>query len=421
MARSIRLVRAFALLALLAATAVHAQNDLPDLSTATQATATTDDASTTAESTSGATTGATSTGDSTSAASTSGGSTTAESKTDATSSAESTTDSSATTTATFPDATSTSSGTNTPFSLTGLPTIQGAGIPTMIVPYTANAPFMQKSTMPEGTVFIAVGAVLAFLGACVLLWRGLVAWSINRSVKRAALASLRGSDKGSSAWGGGGGGAHKSAYYREYETGSSMSLDALTSAGKNIRSSHIPDEKRSSAAPPAGLFFSPTAQVSNRASSVGGLDSRASGYLPAGYYASPSAAEPAGGRNSTTIGGSLAPYARHSAINPSPSPPGSPSLPNSRSTANYYGGGNYSSRDGLRSQSRENLRASSRDGYGVQRNSNVYMHPSTSSLAVGTGAGHNGSSEYLAGQRAPSAVFSDLLENHGSGPRERFQ
>ncbi|KAF2158869.1 hypothetical protein M409DRAFT_30656 [Zasmidium cellare ATCC 36951] len=421
MARSIRLVRAFALLALLAATAVHAQNDLPDLSTATQATATTDDASTTAESTAesttGATTDATTTGDSTSAESTSGGTTTAESTTGATSSAESTTDSAATTTATFPDATSTSSGSNTPFSLTGLPTIQGAGIPTMIVPYTANAPFMQKSTMPEGTVFIAVGAVLAFLGACVLLWRGLVAWSINRSVKRAALASLRGSDKGSSAWGGGG---HKSAYYREYETGSSMSLDALTSAGKNIRSSHIHDEKRQSAVPPAGLFFSPTAQVSNRASSVGGLDSRASGYLPAGYYASPSAAEPAGGRNSTTIGGSLAPYARHSAINPSPSPPGSPSLPNSRSTANYYGGGNYSSRDGLRSQSRENLRASSRDGYGVQRNSNVYMHPSTSSLAVGTGGGYTGSSEHLGGQRAPSAVFSDLLENHGSGPRERF-
>lgn len=281
---------------------------------------------------------------------------------------------------------------------------------------------MQKSTMPEGTVFIAVGAVLAFLGACVLLWRGLVAWSINRSVKRAALASLRGSDKGSSAWGGGAGAGRKSGYYKEYETGSSMSLDALTSTGKNIRSSHINmnDEKRMSSAPPAGLFFSPTAQVSNRASSAGGPDNRASGYLPAGYYASPSAAEPAGGRNSTTIGGSLAPYARHSAINPSPSPPGSPSLPNSRNTASYYGGGNYSSRDGLRSPSRENLRASSRDGYGVQRNSNVYMHPSTSSLAVGTGAGQSGSNEHLAGQRAPSAVFSDLLENHGSGPRERF-
>jgi hypothetical protein len=72
--------------------------------------------------------------------------------------------------------------TESAFHLTGLPTIAGAGIPTLVIPFTANAPFMQKSSLPEGTFFIAVGAVLAFLGAGVLLWRLLVAWSINRSV-----------------------------------------------------------------------------------------------------------------------------------------------------------------------------------------------------------------------------------------------
>ncbi|KAL9528572.1 hypothetical protein SMMN14_07709 [Sphaerulina musiva] len=398
---STRLMRLIALLLFLSITAVYAQADLPDLATVTN----------TNEATSAA-----STGEPTTAAST------AESSAETTGDAA-TTDSTASggtaaqTTATFPDATSTSSGTT--FRLTDLPTIAGAGVPTIVVPYTANAPFMQKSSMPEGTVFIAVGAVLAFLGACVLLWRGLVAWSVNRSVKRAALASIRGTEK-PGAWGGG----HynsKSAYYKEFEGGSSMSLDHLTSSGKAQKPGKNEEGHRhSSAAPPAGLFFSPTAQASNRASTYS-VDNRGSTYLPAGYYALPSGDAPAGGRNSAVLGSShLAPYARNSYMGGnSPSPPGSPNptVPGSRPASNFYGGPG-DSRAGLRSGSRDGPRSASRgppsrDGYGG-RGSHLYTQPSSSSLAVGQ------STSDLPGQRAPSAIFDDMLDVHGNGPRERF-
>lgn len=260
--------------------------------------------------------------------------------------------------------------------------------------------------MPEGTVFIAVGAVLAFMGACVLLWRGLVAWSITRSVKRAAMASIRGHDKvGAPGWSSGAVyGAGKHVYNKEYDNGSSMSLDALTSAGKPIKQFKEDHDKRQSSAPPQGLFFSPTAHASNRASSAA-FDNRSSTYLPAGYYAAP--AEGAAGNRASAVGSSLAPYARHGAV-ATPSPPHTP-----RATSGYYG-----SRDGLRQN--DALRASSRDsagaalsrdGYGNERNSFMYQQPSSSSLAVGTGGYH--STERLSGQRAPSAVLDDMFQNHG--------
>lgn len=180
-----------------------------------------------------------------------------------------------------------------------------------------------------------------------------------------------------------------------------MSLDHLTAAGKTAKpGKHDDGHRNSSAPPPAGLFFSPTAQQNNRGSSMG-MDNRSSTYLPAGYYASPSADSPAGGRSSTVIGGSLAPYARHSGV--SPSPPGSPQLPQSSRTSNYYGG---------TANSREGLRAPSRDGYG-QRTSNLYNQPSTSSLMVG-------STSDLPGSRAPSQILDEMFDNHGHGPRERF-
>jgi hypothetical protein len=296
------------------------------------------------------------------------------------------------------------------------------GIPTLYIPYTADAPFMQKSNLPEGTVFIAVGAVLGFLGACVLMWRGMVAWSINRSVKRAALASIRGSEKngGSSAWGGSTGYAPaKGALYKD--VGSSLSLDALTSAGKPLKH----DGKRDST-PPAGLFFSPTSQATPGHANN---PNRNSSYLPAGYYASPNA-QAAGGASSTTVGGGLAPYNRHSTLGPSP--PTSPVIPpQSRGSTQYRA----SSRDGLRAPA-------SRDGYNSVRNSfmdgtprggarnstyggsqhGFYMQPGDSSLMVDVGAHASGrsSGDNLPGSRAPSAYLDELFDNHGNGPRERF-
>ncbi|KAK6604486.1 hypothetical protein H4I95_06389 [Botrytis cinerea] len=72
-------------------------------------------------------------------------------------------------------------------STSALPTLAGAyTIPTAAVPPTSNAPFMKESSYPEGTVFIAVGAVLGFMALSVLVWRMMVAWALHRSVKRAA-------------------------------------------------------------------------------------------------------------------------------------------------------------------------------------------------------------------------------------------
>nr|POE63365.1 hypothetical protein CFP56_04268 [Quercus suber] len=282
----------------------------------------------------------------------------------------------------------------------------------MVVPFTANAPFMQKSDYPEGTIFIAVGAVLAFLGACILLWRGLVAWSINRSVKRSAMASIRSTEKHPSTWGSSGYAPVKDSFYKD--VGSSMSMDALNHAGKPLRGHHKNDDVQRSATPPAGLFFSPTAQ----AGQGGAPQTRGSTYLPAGYYAT-SSAQAAGGAGSTTVGGPRAPYARQSRMEPSP--------PGSRGSV-YH------------TSSRDNLRAASRDGYTSARNSHLdppsrlgqpgaglYSSPSTTSLGGAGPARHplndspaGSRAPSLAGSRAPSAYLDDLFENHGHGPRERF-
>ncbi|KAK3071552.1 hypothetical protein LTR53_008419 [Teratosphaeriaceae sp. CCFEE 6253] len=367
MARLSRRTRVLALLALVSTSLVQAQlTNLPDLSTATQATATSSSASPTSDTTTPATTDAA-------------------------------------TSATFA---ATATTANNVYHLSDIPTIAGAGIPTLVIPYTAGAPFMRKSKLPEGTVFIAVGACLAFLGACVLLWRGLVAWSINRSVKRAALASIRGSEKNRN-------------MYKDANNGSSLSLDALTSTGhKSSKTHHFRDhhEIKRESTPPAGLFFSPTAQAGREVQ-----NNRQSSYLPAGYYASPSA-QTAGGANATTMGGSLAPYARHSTHGISP--PASPGPPTtSRSSATYRA----ASRDGLRTQSRDGLRS---DGYGGSsarnsyleagprqgHSSALYAQPSSSSMMVGIG----GNGESLPGSRAPSQYLEGLFENHGNGPRERY-
>jgi hypothetical protein len=369
MVRLARKTQLLALLALAGAPIVNAQDsDLPDLNGSVSEEST----STTASSTRSSSSSATSTKDA------------------------STTDSSSSATSTGASKT-TSSGTIVA-GPTDLPTIAGAGIPTMVVPYTANAPFMQHSTLPQGTVFIVVGAVLAFLGACVLFWRALVAWSINRSVKQAAIASIAGNDK-SKTWGGSSSGYNpvKGNLYKD--AGSNMSLEALNAAGKPLK----PDSSRKQP-PPDGLFFSPTAHhrmsdanlASSRPVSQVMMGNRSSTYLPAGYYAN-SAAQAGGGAGATTIGGNLAPYARNSTYENSP-----PTTP----------GHNNNSRNSY-------LRASSRDGLGGSRNS--YLDPSArpghTSASYSTQPQSN---DGLPGSRAPSAYLEDLFDNHGAGPRERF-
>lgn len=399
MARTSRRMLALPLLLLSAPLAVHAQlSSVPDLSTAqtsVQTTAQTTDPSTQAK-------------------------TTQDSKTPAQtlSNAPQLTSASSRAGNTFA---ATGSLTQDPVHLTGLPTIAGAGIPTLVIPYTANAPYMKKSSLPEGTFFIAVGATLAFLGACVLLWRGLVAWSINRGVKRTALASMQHSEKprSSSYWGGSTNHGYnrvsnsggKGSLYKDLGGYSNVSLDNLTSAGKPIKPhfrESVSERNTSSNAPPPNLFFSPTAQAAHQRDSY-----RSSGYMPSGYYASPNS-QAAGGNTSTTIGtGGLAPgytnTQRHStALSSGPSPPPSPGLPpQSRGSGTTYRN-TLSSRDGLRGPTREGPNSARNSTY-------LYDQPSSSSLMVG-----GASTSDLPGSRTPSAYLEDVFENHGHGPRERF-
>lgn len=233
--------------------------------------------------------------------------------------------------------------------------------PKPTVPPTAGAPFMQKSSVPEGTFFIAVGAALGFLMFSVFAWRMIVAWSLHRSVKRAAeqanvvdsKAMLRPPQIGNS------GGFYAAG------GGSAVSLGDLSRGGAAAKQT-----------PNGSLFFSPTAGVN-------AAGDRRSAYLPAGYY-------PTNGSGSLGPNSSQTHFHSHSVSSRygsydrrglGPSPPGSPlispSMPPSR-------GGNGSPA----------LRGSE----------------SRTSLSIPP----------LPGQRAPSAYLEDLFENHQQQPGGRY-
>jgi hypothetical protein len=299
--------------------------------------------------------------------------------------------------------------------LPGLPTIAGYDTPKMKVPDTAGASFMQKSDLPDGTVFICVGAILAFLAAAVLAWRGLVAWSLHRSVKRAAMAQNMADMKAMTAVPG-----KKRGMYNVVGANSTMSLDHLSAAPIGSSKTSKPFAQAPGGTPPgksaSSLFFSPTA-----GGTTGLRDSvnRSSNYLPAGYYATGNAA-PAQGSPMTHIGGQGHNLSAHSLASPGNrfshrsgiSPPGSPSLPPSRGTYDRA----PPSRDGLSMYNRNSIAT-----LGTPRDtrSGVYGHghgnENMSQLSLNVPGGTS-----VAGGRAPSAYLEDLFENHGSGPRERF-
>ena len=173
----------------------------------------------------------------------------------------------------------------------GLPTITGAFvIVPPSVPPTANAPYMQVSNLPEGTVFIVVGAILGSLAMSVLLWRGLVAWSLHRSVKRAAAAQYNPDTKALFR-------TPPAPFYKYSDRDSTISLGAI-GAKSTKKGGRIPTVPGAASA--SSLFFSPTAG----AAGAGGLanpGNRGSNYLPAGYYAA-GAAQPGNGQGMTHIG-----------------------------------------------------------------------------------------------------------------------
>lgn len=252
--------------------------------------------------------------------------------------------------------------------LTNAPTLYGVGVPPLVVPDTSGAPFMHTSDLPEGFVFICVGATLAFLALCVLAWRGLVAWSLHRSVKRTASDRYMSEKKSSY----GAPTDYSSTYYS-----TDVSMEHLKAKDTSYKGStphtqtkpHSKPSQRNSRQPTnSNLFFSPTAGGGQNAAT------RASTYLPAGYYASSGSALGAGSSLASFGGPPAAGYGRLDQTNMSPE---------RRSRHNY---------DRSMSQERlSTLDAPRRDGK-RQSHLRTSTHGSTS--------------------RAPSAMLDDLFDHH---------
>lgn len=173
-----------------------------------------------------------------------------------------------------PKLSTTSPGKNMPT----LPTLPGSySYPPPAVPDTRNAPFMHQSTLPQGTFFIIVGSILAFIGVAVLVWRAVVACLLHRSVKRAALAQHLANDKAGIP--GAGMASNPGPFYKYSDQNSAGSLGAINaSAGRGVRRTTrgpIPSSTPSQ----TNLFFSPTAPGGTQAGN------RSSTFLPSGFYA----------------------------------------------------------------------------------------------------------------------------------------
>lgn len=312
-------------------------------------------------------------------------------------SAKSTSASSTQASSTASSASQTTNAATTAASTTGtsppLPSLYGVGAPALIVPDTSNAPFMHKSALPEGTVFICVGAILGFLAICVLAWRGLVAYSLHRSVQRASTTAYAPDSKY-------GGHARSESNYHNMYSASNVSLEYLqsqktgyTGAGAN---NHVRDpsgtaKSRRTSRVPSGaaassLFFSPTATANNGA---GAASNRSSSFLPAGYYAA----------GASAIGGPTA--AGYGRVDTMDSTLDSPGL--RTSTA---GMGRPGSSGGLQATGQ-------RQHGGERRSNNRFAADNGSNLSLPNG------SQQTSG-RTPSAYMEDLFSEHGYGPRERF-
>ncbi|OBT70514.1 hypothetical protein VE03_00143 [Pseudogymnoascus sp. 23342-1-I1] len=173
---------------------------------------------------------------------------------------------------------------------TDLPQISGAyTIPVAQVPSTVDAPYMQVSKLPAGTVFIVVGAILGFLALAVILWRGLTVWALKRSVKRAAKGNHTQDTKALLNFRP----PAAPVYNRYSDRDSTLSLANLRKSPKPTRPT-----TSSGAAPGQSLFFSPTA-----GGSMLNPGNRNSGYLPSGYYAA-GASVPGNGSGMAHLGGS---------------------------------------------------------------------------------------------------------------------
>lgn len=196
---------------------------------------------------------------------------------------------------------------------------RGFGIPTYppaAVPPTVNAPFMKHSSAPDGTVFIAVGAILGAFGLGLLLWRVISGILLHRSVERAAMAQHDANSKA-------GFPAPPAPFYKYTDHGSTMSLGG-SAAGRGVRRTNrgpTPSNNPSQ----SNLFFSPTA------ANPGTAGNRGSSFLPSGFYAAGSSSPGAQGHGHSISLTNLRPDSRGHQANASrntlnPSPPESPGV-----------------------------------------------------------------------------------------------
>ncbi|EAQ85891.1 hypothetical protein CHGG_07144 [Chaetomium globosum CBS 148.51] len=215
---------------------------------------------------------------------------------------------------------------------TDMPTVSRGGVNTEVptypppaIPPTRNAPFMNHSTLPDGTVFIAVGAILGAFGVAILLWRAIVACLLHRSVERAALAQHavnngRGpGDKNAASFP-----APPAQFYKYIERESSASLaGAGLASGTGRRTNRGPTP---SATPSqTNLFFSPTA-AGPGSGGVGGSNRDSARYLPSGFYASASPVQGGHAQGNSISMSTLRPSSRGRGGHLGPSPPESPDV-----------------------------------------------------------------------------------------------
>ncbi|KAH7008213.1 hypothetical protein EDB80DRAFT_683232 [Ilyonectria destructans] len=213
---------------------------------------------------------------------------------------------------------------STDSAVTGMPTLtRVTSIPTYpapSVPPTSNAPFMQHSSAPDGTVFIAVGAILGAFGIAILLWRVIVGVLLHRSVERAAKAQHDANTKV-------GFPAPPAPFYKYTDTGSNMSISAGRGVRRTTRGPIL-----SSTPSASNLFFSPTAAASGNAAG-----NRASTFLPSGFYAAGTSSPGANPDHSISLT-NLRPdsrgYANPSRHTLNPSPPDSPAFNARRDISN---------------------------------------------------------------------------------------
>lgn len=188
-------------------------------------------------------------------------------------------------------------------SLSAMPTLSSTGvpIPTVTVPSNSNNPFMKQSTLPEGTVFIAVGCILLGILLAVVGWNlALFIIAKNSRDIQYTPAGGFGSKEGHS----------KPIFSDDVKRSEKMDSSMLNGGAQAGAAKGGDGSEKVKSMYKSGLFFSPTAEVMSSAqnqhlrgsSFYANADSltstfnsanlggnvgtpRSSTYMPSGYYA----------------------------------------------------------------------------------------------------------------------------------------